>query len=1418
MKRTCEVIVRAIHGSPRLSVAAALLFTVVAFPPSALCQTPARRAGTQAGPTPGTTPDIIRRREEWFYKQRAYPRQHIPAGARLRALRQKEALENQILTNPPSPPAGATPAFSTAMGNATLSSTRWTLIGPQPTSTPYPDNPVSGRVTALAVDPTNPDVVYLGSAEGGVWKTTDGGSTWAPLTDNQPSLAVGSIAVDPSNPSTIYVGTGEENFNGDAYFGAGVLKSTDGGSHWTQIAGPFVGPLGSGGDLGGAYIGSIAVSPSNSQLVLAAANFQGAPGANAASGVYRSTDGGNTWTFVESGAAATQVLFDPSNSSIAYASFYGAGVYESKNAGQAWGPINGAGSNVLNLTNAGRVALAIDPNSTCTQNTVTQSCRLYAGVGKSDPGYADNGTFLGLFTTTNGGANWTQLTSGPDYCSPTGGNPQCNYDNVVAVDPKYSYVFVGGSAERASPTSPWLAVVESSPPGGASWTDINVGPDNAGPQALHADVHAIAFAADGSKMYVGTDGGVWSTPNITSTPVTWTNLNARLALTQFYPGMSMLPYDTDFSLGGAQDNGVQFFSGSPTWQEVVGGDGGWTALDPVSGTAYVEIDYAPPNTGGVNVFVNSGQGWFQASNGIDGTDRGLFIPPLVMDPSKPQTLYFGTYRVYQTTDGRDWAFISADLTGGSGVLTTIAAAPSDSKYVYAGSSNAHVSVTTTATTGASGGWSDITGTLPNRYVTQIAVDPKTPTTAYVTFSGFSYGTDTVGHVFETTTGTNWTDISGNLPNIPVNDIVVDPDVANTLYVATDIGVFQTTDGGTTWTPMDVCTTVAPAGCLPNVAVLSLKLNEASRILRAGTHGRSAWDLLVPANLPVASFSTPTVDFGQVPINTTSASQTVTLTNSGTSPMTVTGVSVAGSTDFTETNNCPATLAASANCTITLAFTPTLDAAESATLRVADNAPANPQLVYLSGTGTTSATYPLAPIVKGQGTVTSTDGKINCTNGTTGTCSATYPSGTTVTMNATAASGWTFSAWSSAAYATCNGGNPCVVVMNQNLSPTATFTANVSPGSALRFIPIKPCRIADTRNTPDGPFSGPSIAAGTSRDFVIPNSSCGIPSTAAAYALNVTVVPQGPLGYLTLWPSGQAQPYVSTLNSDGRIKANAAIIPAGTNGAISAFATNATDLVLDINGYFVPATNSSALQFYPLTPCRVADTRKADGPLGGPFMPGGQGRTFPILSSSCGVPSGAQAYSLNLTAVPRGPLGYLTAWPTGQTQPFVSTLNAPTGTITANAAMLAAGASGQIDMFTTNDTDLVIDTNGYFAAPGAAGLSLYTLSPCRVLDTRNPPGAPPFSGQKDVNVTASGCGTPSTALAFVFNATVVPEGPLGYLTLWPQGEAQPLVSTLNAVDGAITGNMAIVPTNNGSISAWATDPTHLVLDIFGYLGP
>lgn len=364
----------------------------------------------------------------------------------------------------------------------------------------------------------------------------------------------------------------------------------------------------------------------------------------------------------------------------------------------------------------------------------------------------------------------------------------------------------------------------------------------------------------------------------------------------------------------------------------------------------------------------------------------------------------------------------------------------------------------------------------------------------------------------------------------------------------------------------------------------------------------------------------------------------------------------------------------------------------------------------------------------------------------------------------------------------------------------------------------PCRVVDTRLA-NGPFGGPPIQGGTYRDFVIPSGDCYIPSYAAAYSMNVTVVPHGALGYLTIWPTGQNMPLVSTLNSlDGRIKANATITPAGDSGAVSIFATNTTDVILDINGYFEWGDALGNFAFYPLPPCRVLDTRGPEGPLGGPDLKGGQPRDFPVQSSNCNIPSRAKAYSLNFTVVPRGPLGYLTVWPQGWSQPLASTLNAPTAAVTANPAIVQGGpVGGKISAYATNDTDLIADINGYFAPPDAPNpLSLYAVTPCRVLDTRAGGGA--FSGELVVNVGGSPCAPPNTAQAFVLNATVVPLGSLGYLTLWADMQQRPLVSTLNALDGWITSNMAVVPTTNGKIDAYASSLTQLVLDIFSYFAP
>jgi hypothetical protein len=393
---------------------------------------------------------------------------------------------------------------------------------------------------------------------------------------------------------------------------------------------------------------------------------------------------------------------------------------------------------------------------------------------------------------------------------------------------------------------------------------------------------------------------------------------------------------------------------------------------------------------------------------------------------------------------------------------------------------------------------------------------------------------------------------------------------------------------------------------------------------------------------------------------------------------------------------------------------------------------------------------------------------------------------------------------------------------QTFQYSVTVFDPATPGTPYQFVAVVPCRLVDTRNA-NGPLGGPFLAANTSRTFPLLSSSCGIPSTAAAYSLNITAVPRtGFLGYTTIWPTGQSQPVTSTLNSfDGSILANAAIVPAGTSGSINTFSTNDTDLVIDIDGYFAPP-GSGTLQFYPLTPCRVLDTRNANGTFGGPSL-SSNSRSFPIASGPCGAPASASAYSLNLTVVPHGSLGYLTAWPAGQAQPVVSTLNSLDGSILANAAIVPAGSGGAVSFYAAGATDLVVDINGYFAPPGTGGLNFYPLPPCRVVDTRN--GSGPLGGPiltagtpRSFPLPSSGCGLPSTAAAYSLNYTVQPGGPLGFLSTWPTGQGQPLVSTLNDLKGLVIANAALVPAGTGgAINVLVTDSSHVIIDTNGYFG-
>ncbi|MBI4907105.1 MAG: hypothetical protein HY820_25995, partial [Acidobacteria bacterium] len=377
---------------------------------------------------------------------------------------------------------------------------------------------------------------------------------------------------------------------------------------------------------------------------------------------------------------------------------------------------------------------------------------------------------------------------------------------------------------------------------------------------------------------------------------------------------------------------------------------------------------------------------------------------------------------------------------------------------------------------------------------------------------------------------------------------------------------------------------------------------------------------------------------------------------------------------------------------------------------------------------------------------------------------------------------------------------------------------------LRFVALAPCRIADTRNNSgkSGSYGPPQLVANSSRDIHV-LAQCGVPPNARAFSLNITIVPPGYLGYVTVWPTGSTRPLASTLNSwNGRVVANAAVIPAGSNGSVSVYASDATDVVIDINGYFVPPDVPEGLAFYPVTPCRAADSRSTalQAGFGGPAISGGTARTINLAASQCGIPATARAFSLNVTAMPPGYLGFLTLYPAGQPRPLASTLNSWDGQVVPNAAIVPAGTNGSIDIYASDTTDFVLDINGYFAPPTTSGLNFYPLTPCRVVDTR-PAGAfgAPIGSSREFLVLSSGCGAPVEARAYLFNLTAIPIVPFSFLTAWATGQPQPAVSQLNSLNGQVVASAAVVGAGaGGAVSVFSTNLTNLVIDINSYFAP
>jgi len=719
-------------------------------------------------------------------------------------------------------------------------------MGPAPTT----DNPncqfcnhfnnTSGRITALAYDGAG--TLYAGSAAGGVWKQTVGSASWTPLTDDQDSLVVGSLALDPNNSQTIYAGTGEPN-RSDSLDSAGVLKSTDGGAHWTLLGKDLFGAankttpdcpdfLGLAHQCG-VHISNIAVDPTNDSNVLVGAD----------DGVYRSTSGGadGSWsaatfyktdgsTIVPTGAAPLSVdsmFFVPMSSTVyamvgnnvSFLSDANDGLYRSTDGGATWRPFG-----TCDVTCAGgRGALAYAPSDPKV---------MYMTIAN------DAGASLGVWRSPDDGATWTQTTgsftyggTNPDLFGGSFPSASTNletgwYNQYIAVDPNDSgRVYVGG-------IDIWESVDS-----GSTFTNITR-VYGANTYHVHPDQHAIAFvgspAATGyaTPAYFGNDGGVY---HLTEAPggFNWTDDNGNLSLTQFYS----VGYGEDMGAvsiyAGAQDNGTQK-DAAGAFSGVGGGDGGFVAVN-TSDPTNVWLENA---NGNIHHSIDGGTNYR-----VDGELNilGGFLKPIAMDPHNPNHVLAAGSSIYETTrdsaagTGQAWHDIADNvMTHDRETATALAFAPSDTtgKTWYLGGNEGTLKVA--SDDGAS--FTDISAGTSDRYVTSIGPARDDAKNVVVTYAGFNSadGKTSAGHVYLTRDGgSSWTDITNNLPDAPVNTVLRNGTDDNTFYAGTDTGFYMTIDGGGHWMKYN--------NGMPNVPIYDM-VDTGANIL-AATHGRGMYAVL-----------------------------------------------------------------------------------------------------------------------------------------------------------------------------------------------------------------------------------------------------------------------------------------------------------------------------------------------------------------------------------------------------------------------------------------------------------------------------------------------------------------------------------------------------------------------------------------------
>ncbi|MBK6749335.1 MAG: VCBS repeat-containing protein [Pyrinomonadaceae bacterium] len=704
----------------------------------------------------------------------------------------------------------------------------WTAIGPAPIiagGARY-----SGRVIAIAVHPTNPDIVYVGAAQGGLYRSTNGGASWSALMDGAQSLAIGAIAISKSDPEIVYVGTGEPNFSADSFFGVGVYRINN-ASTTANLTGPLNKDSGSADVFTGRGVAEIIVHPTDSNTIFVATT-SGVGGIGGAAnnilpsrGIYRSTNAaGATPTFAKlTGLAANvnasvrDLAIDPNNPNILVAGLVAAG------------PTGGIYRSVD--------ALAANPTFTQTQSyTGTSTSELTTELTSIHPPgdtdatfYAATGNLGGrVLRSTDGGASWIQQVDN-NFCT-----PQCFYDVAIAVDPtNASRLYLGGS-----PT----LIAGFSTTAGTGFTE--------GGSGVHVDTQAIEVApSNPAVVYLGTDGGIYKSTN---SGASYTHLNtAEFFATQFM-GLSVHPTDPNFTIGGTQDNGTNFFDPTGTsWNRVDGGDGGYTvidqnAVDNTNVRMYHTYFSQTNNVVGYATRATTSGGWgFRGcnsgtpNNGITCGDAVLFYAPLESGPGNPNSVYYGTDRLYRTIDnGTNHTVVSqAPITAGV-PISAIGISPQDDNIRIIGQRAGGLFGTNTGSSTLDN--YDPTGQVTDGFISRAVIDPNNSAIAYVTLSNFG-----VPNVFKTTnlnTGTpTWTNISGTIPAVPVSAFIVDPTNSNTLYAGTDIGVYVSTDAGANWTPFGTG--------LPRVAVFDMAIaNGSPRKLRVATHGKGMYEVSLAASL------------------------------------------------------------------------------------------------------------------------------------------------------------------------------------------------------------------------------------------------------------------------------------------------------------------------------------------------------------------------------------------------------------------------------------------------------------------------------------------------------------------------------------------------------------------------------------------